>query len=54
MSTTALHLIEAPDSTRWHNYRLNLDSELTHLPGIDKGKIRKVKVGLWPYVRNNC
>lgn len=53
-NTPAFHLISAPDSTRWHNYAFNLDDELNNLSGVNRGQIRKVRVALWPYVRNNC
>jgi len=49
-----LHLIEAPDTTRWHNYAFNVASELTHLAGVNPSQVRRIKVGLWSYARNNC
>ena len=49
-----LHLIHAPDSTSWHNYAFNLNDELNNLSGVNRSQIRRVRVALWPYVRNNC
>ena len=53
-STTILHLIDAPDSTQWHNYHLNVAAELDNLPAVNRNNVRKVRIGLWSYNRNNC
>jgi hypothetical protein len=53
-STSVLHLINAPDSTQWHNYAFNVDNELNNLPGVNRADVTKIRVGLWSYVRNNC
>jgi hypothetical protein len=54
VNSPTLHLILAPDTTRWHNYSFNLAAELDNLPGVNRSQIRAVRVGLWAYVRNNC
>jgi hypothetical protein len=53
-NTATLHLIQAADTNRWHNYTFNVNSELDALPGVNRDLIRRIRVGLWPYVRNNC
>jgi hypothetical protein len=49
-----LHLIEAPDTTQWHNYSFNVADELANLAGVNPAEVRAIRVGLWSYVRNNC
>jgi len=53
-SSAALHLISALDSTRWHNYSFNVADELGNLSGVNPAQIRRIRVGLWSYARNNC
>jgi hypothetical protein len=52
-STPVLHLIGAPDSLSWHHYRLDLQSELANLPGVEAESIRAVNVKLLAYVDRN-
>jgi hypothetical protein len=53
-STPVLHLIDAPDSTHWHNYAFNVNDELDNLTGVSRSDVTKIRVGVWTYVRNNC
>jgi hypothetical protein len=53
-SSATLHLIPAPDTTRWHNYAFNVADELGNLPGVNPAQVRRVRLGLWSYARNNC
>ena len=49
-----LHLIGAPDSLHWHDYRLNVSDELVNLPGVPRDSIRALRVVLLSYVLGNC
>jgi hypothetical protein len=53
-SGPTLHLIRAPDSLNWHDYRLNVAAELDSLPGIVRSQVCAIRVGLLSYVLNNC
>jgi len=50
----AFHLIRAPDSLHWYNYRLNIASELGNLPGVNPDSVGTIRVSLLSYVLDNC
>ncbi|MBM3322969.1 hypothetical protein FJY69_05785 [candidate division WOR-3 bacterium] len=54
-STPTLHLVRAPDSLRWHDYRFNVAEEVSsHLPGVVPDSVRAVRVYLLGFVLDNC
>jgi hypothetical protein len=54
-STPALHLVRAPDSLHWHDYRFNLYEEvIANLPGVNPESVRAVRVYLLGFVLDNC
>lgn len=53
-NSPTLHLIPAADTFGWHNYAFNVADELQHLGGVNPIEVRRIRVGLWAYVRNNC
>jgi len=52
-NTPVLHLIGAPDSLNWHDYRFVLADELANLPGVEPDSVRAVSVVLLAYVDRN-
>ncbi|MEO0020416.1 MAG: hypothetical protein ABIK47_07265 [candidate division WOR-3 bacterium] len=52
-NSPTLHLIRAPDSINWHDYRFCLKDELVNLPGVDTGRIKAVRLGLFGFVLDN-
>lgn len=49
-----LHLIRAPDSLNWYDYRFSLREELESLPGVRPELIKAIRVGLLGFVLDNC
>jgi hypothetical protein len=49
-----LHLIRAPDSLNWHDYRFNVSAELDNLAGVNRDSIAAVRLGLYGFVLDNC
>ncbi len=52
-STPCLHLIRAPDSLNWHEYRFRLQDELANLPAVNPDSITALRVALLAYVLGN-
>jgi hypothetical protein len=52
-NSPTLHLISAPDSLNWHDYRFNLRTELGNLPGVDSTQVKGLRVGLLGFVLGN-
>lgn len=50
----ALHLISAPDSMNWHDYRFPLGEELESLPAVEPERVKAIRVGLLGFVLDNC
>ncbi|MGQ9678758.1 MAG: hypothetical protein ACUVUD_05700 [bacterium] len=50
----ALHLIPAPDSMNWYDYRFSLREELESLPAVEPEMVKAVRVGLLGFVLDNC
>ncbi|MGQ9707957.1 MAG: hypothetical protein ACUVUR_03665 [bacterium] len=48
-----LHLISAPDSLHWHDYRFDLRTELENLTGVEPAQVKALRVGLLAYVLGN-
>ncbi|HDQ99727.1 MAG TPA: hypothetical protein ENN51_05540 [candidate division WOR-3 bacterium] len=48
-----LHLIGAPDSLNWHDYRFHVGDELANLPGVNPDDVRAIRVVLLAYVDRN-
>lgn len=44
-NTSNHHIIDAPN-TQWNNYTFNISDELTNLPGIAPGDIKKIQISL--------
>ena len=54
-NSPVLHLVRAPDSLRWHDYRLNVAEELNNnLPGVAPELVKAIRVYLLSYVLDNC
>lgn len=49
-----LHLIRAPDSLNWYDYRLGIRAELESLPGVTSDSVKAIRLGLLAFVRGNC
>ncbi|NPV13421.1 hypothetical protein HPY86_00595 [candidate division WOR-3 bacterium] len=49
-----LHLIPAPDSLNWYDYRFLLRDELESLPGVQPELVKAVRIGLLGFVLDNC
>jgi hypothetical protein len=53
-SNSKWHLIRVND-TLWHDYRIDIASELAqHLPGVNAGDIRSIRIGILGYVVADC
>lgn len=53
LSGPRLHLIRAPDSLSWHDYRISIRAELDSLPGVAPDSVKAIRVGLLAFVRGN-
>lgn len=53
-NSATLHLIRAPDSFHWHDYRFFLSDELESLPGIQPESVKALRIGLLSFVLDNC
>ncbi len=53
-NTPTRHLILAPDSLNWHDYRLVIRDELESLPGVLPERVKAIRVGLLGFVSDNC
>lgn len=49
-----LHLVRAPDSLHWYDYRFNVEDELALLTGVNPDSVRSIRVGLLSFVLGNC
>ncbi len=53
-SGPALHLVRAPDSLSWYDYRLDVPDELASLPGVVPESVRALRVVVQAFVLGNC
>ncbi len=54
-STSVLHLVPAPDSLQWHDYRFNVAEEVSsNLPGVVPESVKAIRVYLLGFVLDNC
>ncbi len=54
-STSTLHLMRAPDSLQWHDYRFNIAEEINrYLPGVVPDSVWSIRVYLLGFVLDNC